>query len=29
MKKTVMLLLTFGLTQALFCRKTTQQKLDA
>lgn len=24
-----MLLLTFGLTQALFCQKTTQQKLDA
>ncbi len=28
MKKTVLLLLTFGLTQALFCQKTTQQKLD-
>jgi len=28
MKKTVLLLLTFGLTQALFCQKTMQQKLD-
>ena len=28
MKKTVLLLLTFGLTQALFCQKNTQQKLD-
>src|SRR5690349_4351423 len=28
MKKTVLLLLTFGLTQALFCQKTTSQKLD-
>jgi CubicO group peptidase (beta-lactamase class C family) len=28
MKKTVMLLLTFGLTQALFCQKTIHQKLD-
>ncbi len=28
MKKTVMLLLTFGLTQALFCQKNIPQKLD-
>jgi CubicO group peptidase (beta-lactamase class C family) len=28
MKKTVMLLLTFGLAQAMFCQKTTSQKLD-
>ena len=28
MKKTVMLLLTFGLAQALFCQKTISQKLD-
>jgi len=28
MKKTVLLLLTFMLTQALFCQKTIQQKLD-
>nr|MBA3285763.1 serine hydrolase [Nitrosopumilus sp.] len=28
MKKSVLLLLTFGLTQALFCQKNTQQKLD-
>lgn len=28
MKKTVMLLLTFGLTQALYCQKTISQKLD-
>lgn len=28
MKKTVLLLLTFGLTQALYCQKTITQKLD-
>jgi CubicO group peptidase (beta-lactamase class C family) len=28
MKKTVLLLLTFGLAQALFCQKTITQKLD-
>lgn len=28
MKKTVMILLTFGLTQAMFCQKTIPQKLD-
>jgi CubicO group peptidase (beta-lactamase class C family) len=28
MKKTVLLLLTFGLTQALYCQKTISQKLD-
>ncbi len=29
MKKTLLILLTYGLTQALFCQHTTQQKLDA
>lgn len=28
MKKVLLILLTFGLTQALFCQKTMQQKLD-
>jgi CubicO group peptidase (beta-lactamase class C family) len=28
MKKVLMILLTFGLTQALFCQKTVSQKLD-
>lgn len=28
MKKTVLLLLTFGLTQAMFCQKTIRQQLD-